>query len=80
MRNAFLHMQKKKMQISFTVITKLITALGFATRTVHCLYFINQKFQASSNLAVQSDLCQTWSETPKSCFLLGAAHIVSGSY
>ena len=41
----FLHMR-----ISFAVTTKLISAFVFATRIVQSLFFLNQKFQASSHL------------------------------
>ena len=40
--------KKKKAQISFAVTAKLISAFVFAIRTVHFLYFLNPKFQASS--------------------------------
>ena len=38
------------MQISFSVITKLITTLVFTTQIVQCLFFLNSNFQASSYL------------------------------
>ena len=62
---------KTKMQISFAVTAKLISAFVFATRIVQFLYFINPKFQASSRSSVgaQASLCQTWSETLKTSFL-----------
>ena len=41
---------KTKMQISFAVTAKLISAFVFATRIVQSLYFLNPKFQASSHL------------------------------
>ena len=39
-----------KRQISFAVTAKLISAFVFATWIVQSLYFLNTKFQASSNL------------------------------
>ena len=42
--------------------------LCFAIRIVLSLYYLHPKFQASS-VAVQTGLCQTWSETPKTGFL-----------
>ena len=44
-----LHMRKQR-QISFEVTAKLISAFVFAKRIVHFLYFLNPKFQASSQL------------------------------
>ena len=41
---------KTKIQISFPVTAKLISAFIFATYTVQSLYFLNTKFQASSYL------------------------------
>ena len=41
---------KTKTEISFTVITKLISAFVFATLIVQSLPFLNTKFQASSSL------------------------------
>ena len=48
------------------------SAFVFATRIVQSLYFLNPKFQASepSSVAAQSGLCRTWSETPKTGFLI----------
>ena len=40
---------KTKMQISFAVTAKLISAFVFATRIVQYLSFLNTKLQASSN-------------------------------
>ena len=50
---------KTKVQISFAVTLKLISAYVFATRKVQTLFFLNPKLQASSHLG----LCRTWSET-----------------
>ena len=41
---------KTKTQISFAVTAKLISACVFATWIVQDLFFLNPKFQASSNL------------------------------
>ena len=41
---------KTKMQMSFAVTAKLISAFVFATWIVQYLYFLNPKFQASSHL------------------------------
>ena len=41
---------KTKMQISFAVTAKLISAFVFATWIVQYLFFLNTKFQASSHL------------------------------
>ena len=49
-KTGFLHMRKQKMQISFAVTAKLISAFVFATRILQSLYFLNLKFQASSYL------------------------------
>ena len=44
-----LHMRKTKTQISFMVTAKLICAFVFAIRIVQYLYFLNPKFQVSSD-------------------------------
>ena len=49
-RNRIFALAKTKTQISFAVISKLISAFVFATRIVQFLYFLNPKFQASSHL------------------------------
>ena len=41
---------KTKVQISFVVTAKLISAFVFSIRIVQFLYFSNPKFQASSHL------------------------------
>ena len=41
---------KTKMQISFAVTAKLISTFVFATWIVQFLFYLNQKFQASSHL------------------------------
>ena len=50
LRNRLFAYKKKKTQISFAVIAKLISVFVFATRIVQSLYFLNTKFQASSHL------------------------------
>ena len=56
---------------SNAVTAQLISAFVFATYIVQCLYFLNLKFQAFSHLvAVQPGLCRTWSEIPKTGFLV----------
>ena len=66
----FLPMQNKAAQISFAVTAKLISAFVFATQIVQFLYFLNPKFTASNSVLVQLGLCQTWSETQKTGFLV----------
>ena len=49
---------EKKAQISFMVTVKLISAFVFATWIVQSLYFVNQKFLASSHLLwLHSPVC-----------------------
>ena len=50
MRNQLFAYAKAKTQISFAVTAKLISAFVFATWIVQSLFFLNPKFQASSNL------------------------------
>ena len=50
MRKAAFAYAKTKTQISFAVTAKMISAFVFATRIVQSLYFLNPKFQASSDL------------------------------
>ena len=49
-KTGFLHMRKKKTQISFAVTAKLISVFVFAIQIVHFLYNLNPKFQVSSHL------------------------------
>ena len=59
-----LHMQKQKMQTSFMVIAKLISAVVFAVRIVHFLYYQNPKFEVSSHfLCLYRQMCWTCSKT-----------------
>ena len=50
MRNQHFAYAKTKVQISFAVTAKLISAFVFATWIVQYLYFLNPKFPASSCL------------------------------
>ena len=63
---------KTKAQISCAVAAQLIQAFVFAARVVQSLFFLNSKSQAFSffSVTVQAGLCQTWSETPKTGFLV----------
>ena len=49
-KTGFFVYAKTKMQISFAVTVKLISAFVFATWLVQFLYFLNTKFQAVSHL------------------------------
>ena len=49
-KTRFFDLAKTKAQISLAVTAKLISAIVFATRIVQFLYFLNQKFPASSLL------------------------------
>ena len=42
-KTGFLHMQKLKVQISFAVTAKLISAFVFATQIIQLLFFLNLK-------------------------------------
>ena len=58
MRKRLFAYAKTKMQISFAVTAKLISAFVFATRIVQSLFFLNLKFQASSHfLWLYSPVC-----------------------
>ena len=49
---------KTKVQISFAVTVKLISAFVFTTRIVQFLYFVNPEFPASSHLLfLYSSVC-----------------------
>ena len=64
---------KTKVQTSFAVTAKLISAFVCATGIEQFLYFLNPKFASSSHLWQhrQVGLCQTWSETQIVGFLTG---------
>ena len=56
---------KPKAQISYAVTAQLISTFDFVTRILQFLSYLNPKFKDNpASLAVQSGLCQTWSETP----------------
>ena len=61
---------KTKAQISFGVTAKLISAFVFATWIVQFVFFLNPKFQVLACFCDHAGLCQTWSETPKTGFLV----------
>ena len=62
---------KTKPQISCAVTALLISTFVFATSRVQSLFYLNPKFQASSHLLwLYSSVCQHWSETPKTGFLM----------
>ena len=66
---------KTKRRISFAVTAKLISAFVFTTRLVQPLYFLNPKFQASSNLLwLYSRPVWDLVENPKDWFSCFAAH------
>ena len=57
-KTAFLAYAKTKTQISFAVTAKLISAFVFALRIVQSPYFLNPKFQVSSDLLwLHSPVC-----------------------
>ena len=60
------------MQISFAVTAKLISAFVFTTWIVQSLYYLHPKISSlePSSVAVQPGLFGTWSETPKTGFLI----------
>ena len=67
---------KTKTQISFAVTAKLISAFVFASWIVQYLYFLNTKFQASSNLQwLHSLVCVRPGQNPHCWFSHVAAHI-----
>ena len=69
---------KTKMQISFAVTAKLISAFVFATRIVQSLHFLNPKFQASSRLLwLHSPVCVGPGRKPQRPFSHNEAHFLS---
>ena len=63
---AFCICEKKKMQISFEVTTKLISAFVFATWLVQFLYILITKFQASNHLLwLCSPVCVGHGQNPR---------------
>ena len=72
-RNPVFEYAKRKTQTSCIVTAQLISVLVLASLIVQSLYFLNLTFQACiypSSVFVQPGLCQTWSETPKTDFLM----------
>ena len=65
-KTGFFAYAKTKMQISFAVTAKLISAFVFATRKVQSLHYLNPKYQASSNLLwLYSPVCVGPGRKPK---------------
>ena len=65
-KTGFLHMRKKKSQISFAVTAKMISAFVFATLIEQSLCFLNIKFQASSHIVwFYSLVCAGPGRTPR---------------
>ena len=62
-KTGFWHMRKQR-----------LSTFVFATWIVRSFFYLNPKFQAAStepsSVAVQPGLCRTWSETPKTGFLM----------
>ena len=62
---------KLKAQISYEVTAQLISTVVFVTRILQFLSYLNPKFiDNPAYVAVQSGLCQIWSETPIVGFLM----------
>ena len=62
---------KLKAQISYAVTAQLISTVDFVTLILQFLSYIIPKFKDNpASVAVQSGLCQTWSETPIVGFLM----------
>ena len=56
---------KPKAQISYAETAQLISTVDFDTRILQFPSYLNPKFKDNpASVAVQSGLCQTWSETP----------------
>ena len=61
---------KPKAQISYAVTAQLISTV-FVTLILQFLSYLIPKFKDNpASVAVQSGLCQTWSETPIAGFLM----------
>ena len=71
MRKRIFACAKTKTQISFAVTAKLISAFGFryTDSTIPLLPKSEISSLQPSSEAVQSGLCRTWSETPKTSFI-----------
>ena len=75
-KTGFLHMLKTKLQISFAVTAKLISAFVFAIQILQSLYFLNLKFQASNHLMwLYSLVCVGPGRNPEDQFSHNEAHI-----
>ena len=69
---------KTKTQISFAVTAKLIIVFVFAIRIVQLLYFLNPKFQASSQLlCLYSSVCVEPVRKPHCWFSHEVAHLLA---
>ena len=69
--------KKTKAQISFAVTAKLISVFVFATRIVQFLFYLNQKFQASSSfLCLYRPVCVGPVRKPHCWFSHEVAHLV----
>ena len=56
---------KPEVQISYAETAQLISTVDFVPRILQFLSYLNPKFKDNpASVAVQSGLCQTWSETP----------------
>ena len=69
---------KTKVQISFAVTAKLISAFVFASRIVQFLFYLNLKFQASSSfLCLCRPVCVRPVRKPHCWFSHEAAHLLA---
>ena len=69
---------KRKAQISYAVTEKLINGFVFTTRIVQFLFFLNQKFQASSPLlCLYGSVCVGPVRKPYCRFSHDAAHMIN---
>ena len=69
--------EKTKMQISFTVTVKLISAFVFTTQIVQCLLDLYLKFQVSSLLLrMYRPVCVRQGQKPQDWFSLVVAKLV----
>ena len=75
--NRLLAYAKTKMQISFAVTAKPISAFVFATRMLQALYFFNPNFQASIHLLwLHSPVYVRPGRKPEDWFSHNEAHII----
>ena len=62
---------KPKAQICYAVTAQLISTVDFVTRILQFLSYLNPKCKDNpASVAVESGLCQTWSETKVVGFLM----------